>query len=576
MKVPDNRAVAEVLREIGVLLDLTGENPFKVRAFDAAARTVETLDASVAKLVEDGALGEQKGIGKTIKHHVTVLVKTGALPYLDELRAKVPAGLVDMLRVPSLGPKKARYLREQLGISSIAELEYACHENRLVALKGFGEKTQNKILEGIRFIRLHEGRFLLSDALQSAEEILEYLKKSKDVRRIEIAGSLRRRRETVKDVDVVASSKNPAAVMEHFTKFGGAAEITAKGETKSSIRLSNGIACDLRIVSDREFPFALHHLTGSKEHNVAIRSRAAGMGLKVNEYGIFKGAKSLPAEDEKELYGLLGLDFIPPELREDAGEIAAAAERKLPVLLEQTDLKGLLHVHTTASDGTGTLEEMAEAAVALGLKYIGIADHSKTASYAGGMDEKRLLAQVEEIGKLNKNLAPFRLLAGSEVDILKNGSLDFSDEILKKLDFVIASVHTSFTLPKDEMMRRIIRAMENPHVDVIGHPTGRLLLGRDAYAFDEEEFLKAAARTNTAVELNAHPSRLDISGASCRRAKQLGVKIVINPDAHKPEGLSDVQYGLWTARRGWLEKDDVLNSLDATALLKALKNAKTK
>lgn len=557
----ENNQVSELLSEIGVFLELLGENTFKVRAYENAARAVDTYTGRVAEL-DEKQLQEIPGIGKAISEKIRIYCSTGHLPYVDELKSKIPAGLVDMLRIPSLGPKRAKLLFDKLKIDSIPALEAACRENRLMELDGFGERSQTKILEGIQILSTFKDQHLLANVLPLAEQVVAHLKKCKSVQRIEIAGSLRRRKKLVKDLDIVVSSKRPDDVSEAFVHADGVTEVIARGETKTSVRLAGKIQADLRVVADDEFPYALHHFTGSKAHNIALRSLAKDRGMKISEYGVFKGKKRIPAKDETAFFRIFGLDFIPPELREDRGEIAAAAAGALPDLVTEEDLKGILHVHTDWSDGTAGIETMVKAAAERGYAYVSITDHSKTSSYANGLSVDRLKKQISEIAALNKKKIGIRVLSGSEVDILPDGTLDYDDDLLSKLDVVIAAVHSHFGMKADEMTKRICRALEHPEVDILAHPTGRLLLARPAYEFDWEAVLKCAAKHGKAIELNANPQRLDIDPVHAKRAAELGVKVSINPDAHRVEGLDDMRYGVWAARRGWLSKKDVLNAGD--------------
>jgi DNA polymerase (family 10) len=567
----DNREIARVLAEIGVLLELKGENPFKVRAYGAAARQIEALGVPVKTLAAEGRLGELPGIGEALSEKISTLAATGRLPYHEGLKASVPPGLLDILRIPSVGPKKVRVLHETLKIATLAELEAACRAGRVAALKGFGARTQEKILEGLAFLARHAGRVLLRDALGPARDLLRAIETCPAVTRASLAGSIRRWRETVKDIDLIAGSARPAEVMEAFTRHPLAAEVVASGETKSAIRLPGGLAADLRVVPDADYPCLLHHLTGSKDHNVALRSLAQKRGLKVSEWGLFRGDTRLPVADEAALFKALGLAFIPPELRENGGEIEAAAEGGIPRLVEWGDLRGILHMHTEWSDGQGTVEAFARRAVELGLDYIAITDHSRAAAYAGGLSPAELAKQGEEIDAVNRRVRGVTVLKGIEVDILPDGSLDLPDDVLAKLDVVIASVHTHFTMPEAEMTRRICRAFENPHLDLFAHPTGRLLLSREGYAADLEAVFAAAKRHGVVLELNAHPRRLDLDWRHLRRAKELGIRVSIDPDAHQVGGLDDVLYGIGIARKGWLTKEDVLTTRPLAQFRRALR-----
>src|SRR6266446_855155 len=509
--------IAEVLEEIATLLELKDENPFKIRAYANAARSLETFGGNLADLQDEEALAKIPGIGKAIAAKIKELAATGSLKYLEELRAEFPAAILDLFSISGLGAKKIKALYEQLHISSVEQLREACESGRVAQLPGFGETTQAKISTAIEQRAKHSGYFQFGQIAAEAESLRRDLAASPDVLQVDVAGSYRRRREIVRDVDLVVATKEPAAITEFFVKHALVESIIAQGPTKTSVRLRSGIQCDLRVVSPAEYPFALNYFTGSKEHNVVLRGRALQRGWTLNEYRL-AAAPSDPATakkkatsnipqigDEAELYRALGLDFIPPELRENCGEIEAAAEQRLPRLIEQQDICGTFHCHTTASDGHNTLEEMAAAAQALGLQYLGIADHSRSSIQAHGLDGARLRAQVEAIRKLNGGFKNFRLFAGVECDILRDGSLDFDDDLLAELDYVVASVHSALTISEAEMTRRIIRAISNPFVTMLAHPTGRLLLKRDPYAVDIPAIIDAAAETGTWIEINAAP-----------------------------------------------------------------------
>ena len=555
--------VSKILEEIGILLELKGENPFKFRAYHNASVTVEALEEDLDKAIGDGTLAEQKGIGKGLYEKIVELNNTGRLKYYEDLKKEIPAGLLEIIRIPGVGPKKAKALYDELGISTVGELEYACMENRLIGLHGFGEATQAKILKGIEYYRKGMGHHLFNVALKDAERLLTLLEKNKDIKMKNIAGSIRRRKEVIKDIDIVASARHErvGAVMDFFTTLPDVQSIVAKGDTKSSVILNSGINADLRIVSDSEYPFALHYFTGSSEHNTAMRSRAKKFGLKLNEYGLFKGEKSLQCKSEEEIFKALGLTYIPPELREDKGEIEAAEQGKLPELIEPSDIKGIFHVHTTYSDASMTLHEVVKLAQGAGYQYIGISDHSKSAYYAGGLTEEKLRAQHDEIDGLNSKLKNFYIFKGIECEILSDGSLDYSDEILAEFDFVIASVHSRFNMSEEEMTERIIKAISNPYTTMLGHPTGRLLLSREGYKVDLHKVIDAAAEKGAVIEINAHPYRFDLDWRYCKYAKERGVKVSINPDAHHAEDLANVSYGVGIARKGWLTSRDVLNTM---------------
>ena len=581
----DKDKVAEILVEIGTLLELKGENPFKTRAYANGARVIEGLNEPLAKIVAEKRLGEIKGIGAALEQKVTELVETGKLKYYDELKASIPRGLIAMLEISGLGPKKIQALNKQLAIDSIEKLEAACKAGKVAELDGFGEKTQANILEGIALKRTYASKHLLSDAWLAAEPLLENLRSQSDVIRCSTAGSLRRFKEVIGDIDLLASSKNAAAVIEFFVSQAGVVKVLAKGETKASVILAGGIQCDLRVVSDAEFPFALAYFTGSKEHNIVMRQRAIQRGLRLNEYGLFKSkeetrdAKLLVAcKTEEDIFAKLDLAFVPPELREDHGEFAAAENNDLPKLVEWSDLKGALHNHSNWSDGHDTLEEIAEFMDGLGLEYWAITDHSKASFQANGLDAKRLREQIKEINKLNERLADdgrsFRLLTGSEVDILKD-RLDFDDDVLAELEVVVASLHVPSS-SEAENTKRLIRAAENPFVHMLGHLTGRLLLEREPYPVNVHAVIDACAATGTWIELNCNPYRLDLDWRHWAYARANGVKCVINPDAHRNQHAGFLRLGAGVARKGWLEKAAVINTRTYAGLQEELKRKRHK
>ena len=577
----DNERVAAVLEEIGVLLELKGENPFKTRAYANVGRAVETLAEPLAKLVSEERLGTIKGCGEALQQKITELVTTGRLAYYEELKASVPPGLLEVLRIPGLGPKKVRALHDRLGIVSVDQLEAACESGKVAGLDGFSEKTQAKILSGIRFRRTYASRHLLSDTWAVAEPILERLRGHPEVVRCSVAGSLRRCRETVGDLDFVVSSAQPAVVIDAFAEQPGVIEVIARGETKVSVVLAGGIQADLRVVSDAEFASALAYFTGSKEHNIVMRQRAIQRGLRLNEYGLFRAqeetrdpALRIECRTEEELYGELGLAYIPPELREDRGEFAAAEAGEVPRLLEWTELRGSLHNHSNWSDGRQSLEEIVAAMQELGCAYWAVTDHSKSSFVAHGLDPARLREQLRAIAALNASLAAegndFRLLTGSEVDILSDGRLDFEDDLLAELDVVVASIHQGFSNNEAEMTRRLIRAAENRYVHMLGHITGRLLLEREAYPVNQRAVIDACAETGTWIELNANPYRFDMDWRQWSYARERGVKCVINCDAHRVEHAGFLRLGAGIARKGGLRKEDVINTVSLPALRKEL------
>jgi len=560
--------IADVLESIAQLLELKGENPFKVRAYNNAARAIQGYTGDLAAAAREEKLGEIPGVGSAIAEKVKELVLTGDLPYFRELQAQFPEGLFALFELQGVGAKKIKTLYEKLGVVSIETLEKACHDGRVAALAGFGEKTAANICKAIEDRRKHTGEFRLGDIAANAEQMVSDLREHPDVIQVAVAGSYRRRKEVVHDLDFIVSTKNPAEVTEYFVTHPMVESVQAQGPTKSSVRLKSGIQADLRVVKNNEYPFALAYFTGSKEHNVVLRGRALKKGWTLNEYRLapVENAKKKPEplpeiRDERDLYRAFQLDFIEPELREDRGEFDAAEKHELPDLIELENLRGTFHCHTNASDGRCTLEEMAHAAQDLGLQYLGIADHSKSSQYAHGLDEKRLLAQVAEIRKLNETFDGFRLFAGVECDILKDGSLDFSDEILSQLDYVVASVHGAFNISEAEMTKRVIRAISNRYVTMLGHLTGRLLLLREGYAVDAPAIIEAAAKTKTIIELNANPRRLDMDWRWWQLAKERGVKCSINPDAHHTSALQNLWFGIAAARKGWLTRKDVVNCL---------------
>lgn len=553
--------VIRILEEIGVLLELKGESPFKSSAYANAARRLAILDEDLEELVRRGDLRSVKGIGDALSKKITELITTGRLEYYEALKASVPPGHLEMLRIPGLGPRKIRALHEKLAIETLGELEYACLENRLVELPGFGARTQQKILTGIEHLKRYKERHLCSEALEAAEPLLAKLRGRPGVAAASLAGSLRRGNETVKDIDLVAASDDPEALSRWFASLDDVESVIGRGDTKVSVFLKAGINADLRIVSPREYPFALHHFTGSKEHNVAMRGRAKQQGIKMNEYGLFRDEALLPCRSEEEVFSALGLAWVPPELRENTGEIEAAETGVMPSLVQTKDIRGIFHIHTTASDGASTLEAIVDAAKKMGLDYIGITDHSQSAFYAGGLTPEDVRKQHRAIDEMNRRDPAFRIFKGIEADILPDGRLDYDDATLASFDFVIAAVHSHFGMSEDEMTGRLIRALANRHTTILAHPTGRLLLAREPYAQDLERVIDAAAEHGKVIELNANPHRLDLDWRHCKYAKRQGVRIAVNPDAHHTDGLKDMRYGLNVARKGWLEAQDIINCL---------------
>jgi DNA polymerase (family X) len=576
--------IADVLTEIGTLMELKGENPFKTRAYQAGARVLESLEqAEFEKLMREDNLKSVKGIGDALAQKIGELHATGRLEFFEKLKASIEPGLVEMLDVPGLGPKKIIAIHKQLGIATIADLAAACTDGRVAALAGFGEKSQEKILAGIRNREAYGRRHFWWDAHEVAAPIVAGLRALPQVSRAEAAGSLRRGMETVGDLDFIVAATEVEPVVEWFVTQPDVKEITARGETKASVRFESGLQADLRLVPAEQFAFALHHFTGSKDHNVQMRQRALARGLSLSEWGLVPaegegtakekaanaagGGMEPVVKSEEQLFAALDLRFIPPELREGLGEIEAAEAGPLPLLVELADLRGAFHNHTTASDGVNTLAEMTAAAEALGWDYLGIADHSKSSVQAKGLTEARLVAQVEEIRALNAS-GSFKthVFTGTECDILPDGRLDFDDELLASLDYVVVSVHSSFTQSLEDMTARIIRAIEHPHTTMLGHVTGRLLLRREGYQVDFAKIIDAAIANRVIIELNASPWRLDMDWRHWRKAAERGLLCSINPDAHETAGLAHVAAGINSARKGWLTREHVLNTRSLAAV----------
>lgn len=576
----DKNQVANLLDELATLLELKEDsNPFEVRAYQNAARSINALDGDIEQLTREGKLKGVPGLGSTIIKRVEEAVETGHIALYDELVETTPPVKLEMMRIQGVGPKKINAIYNQLHVNSIPDLVEACKQDKVAALPGFGKKTQDKILQGIAFLAQHADRFLYPVAEEEASHMYQALTALPEIVRLQVAGSLRRRRETVRDIDMVVSVDDSAGeevrrkIMDVFTSQPSVQAITGKGETKSSVVLSSGMNMDLRVVNDSQFPYTLHHFTGSKEHHIPLRRRALSMNMTINDYGLFRGKEPhlelVPCKDEADIYAALGMAYIEPELREDMGEIEAAVNDTLPVLVQGSDLRGVLHVHSTWSDGRNTIHELVETCIARGFAYLGLTDHSKTAAYAGGLDEEALRRQHQEIDRLNEEYAGrIRILKGTECDILRDGSLDYADDVLADLDFVVASIHSLFNLPPEEQTQRMLRAISNPYVDIIGHPTGRILLGREGYTLDLDAVIDAAAEHGVCIEINAHPSRLDLDWRYLHRARDKGIKIPINPDAHSIDGMDVMRYGIGIARKGWLRASDVLNTMSTDALLK--------
>lgn len=574
----DKREIAAIFEEIADLLEMKNDNPFRIRAYRNAARSLLNTSNDLKEMIRNETLTELEGIGDDLAEKIKTLATKGKLPFYENLKKSIPAPLMKLRQVEGLGPKKVQTLYKKLKISSIEELKKAAQKGKIAKLKGFGTKTEQNILQALEHHESYQKRTLWWIANLAAQQVLEKLRKFKGVLRAEIAGSLRRKLETIGDLDFVASSKEPKAVMDSFTKLPLVEKIIAKGETKSTVRLKNGMQADLRIVSPQEFGFALVYFTGSKEHNIKIRNRSLKRGWSLSEYGFevvkakIKGPFSGKREvSEEEIYRALDLPYIEPEMREDRGEIEAAEKGKLPKLIELKDLKGSFHNHTTASDGKSNLKEMAAYAEKLGWEYLGISDHSKSSFQANGLDEERLIQQIEEIRRFKSRL---HLFAGTECDILPNGKMDFSDSILKKLDFVIASVHSSLTQDEKTMTARIIRAIEHPYTTMLGHITGRLLLKRESSKVNVEKVIDACIANKKIIEINGNPMRLELDWRFLRKAAEKGLILCINCDAHADDQLEYLIAGINVARKGWLTKTDVINTLPLKEMIQYLKNSR--
>jgi len=572
-----NQEIAKIFYGIASYLE-TESVAFKPYAYEKAAINLETLEEDVEEIYKKGGLKALKslpGVGKSIAGKIEEYLKTNKIKYYEQLKKKMPFNLEEIIAVEGMGPQKAKVLYQKLGIKNIKDLEKAAKAGKIARLFGFGEKTEKNIIEGIAFLKRSKGRFLLGEILPKAKEVYEELKSLKEVEGIDYCGSLRRMKETIGDVDFLVVSRKPQIVMDFFVSLPGVIKIWGKGNTKASVRMREGFDMDIRVVPKRSYGSAIQYFTGSKEHNIVTRKIAIDKGLKLSEYGLFRGSKMIGGENEKEIYKKLGMEWMPPELRENQGEIEAALRHELPEIVSYKDIKGDLHCHSDWDGGSNSIKEMAEAAQKMGYEYIGIADHTKFLRIEHGLDEKQLVQQRKEIDKLNKKFQvssfKFQVLQGCEANILFDGSIDIKDEALKKLDFVIAGVHSSFKMEKTKMTERIIRAMKNPHVDIISHPTGRLLKRRDEYQIDFDKILKVAKGTGTILEINSYPERLDLNDQNIRRAKTAGVKMVINTDSHRKDQLRFIEFGVSQARRGWAEKEDIINTQPLDKLLKFFK-----
>lgn len=567
----DKAQVAATLDEMAQLMELDGSSSFEVRAYQNASRAIGGLEGDINDIVARGGLAGVPGLGKTIIGRVTELVTTGHMQQYDHLLARIPEGLRQMLRIPGLGPKRIRQINQTLELTTLEELKQAAEDGKIASLPGFGSKSQENILKGIAFVAEHGSKYRIDIAETHAEAVADALRALPQTVRLSVAGSIRRRKEIVKDADIVASvarDEDRAALMDTFVNHPEVGNITGKGDTKSSVTLRSGIAIDLRVVLDEQYPYTLHHFTGSKDHNVALRTRMHARGVKISEYGIFRGDELIPCKDEADIYAAFGMQYVEPEMREDRGEIEVALEHRLPTPLTERDIRGMLHVHSTWSDGKATIREMAEATLAMGKSYLGMCDHSQVAAYANGLTPDRVRQQHEEIDRLNEEFAGrLRILKGTECDILKDGALDYDDKTLATFDFVVASVHGNFNLSPEEQTKRIIRAIENPYCSILGHPTGRILLEREGYNPDLEAIITRAGELGVAIELNGDPHRLDLDWRFLRFATERGVRIPITTDAHSPAGLGNLRWGVSVARKGWLTAEQCLNALDADDLL---------
>ena len=568
-----NLELSQIFEQIAKILKIKEENPFKIRAYEKITLVLENLPIDIETIYHQGGLNNIPGVGTGIAKKIEEFLTTGKLEYYEKLKETIPSGVIELLDISEVGPKTAKLLYEELGVDNIEKLEKAVKEHRIKDLPGMGEKSETNILRGIELYKRRKERFLLGRALPLAEEMVESLSQLKETDKISFAGSLRRKKETIGDIDILITSQNPEKIMRTFTSLPQVREILAEGPTKSSIITKDDLHIDVRVVEPISFGAALQYFTGSKAHNIKLRELALKRGLKINEYGVFEveSGNRIAGEKEEEVYQALNLPFIPPELREDRGEIEAAQEKKLPQLIEYSQIRGDLHLHTKWSDGAHTIRQMAEAAKKRGYKYIAITDHSQSLKIAGGLTEKRLREQMEEIQKLNQELKDFTILSGIEVDIKSDGSLDFSDEMLSKLDVVIAAIHSGFKQESKIITERIIKAMQNRLVNILAHPTGRLIGFRESYQVDMNEMIKVAAETGTILEINAYPERLDLNDVYCRMAKDKGVQLAIETDAHSIDGLEFMNLGVDVARRGWLEEKDIVNTLPLNELLKRLK-----
>ena len=561
-----NLEIASIFNQIADLLEIQSANPFRIRAYRRAGASLENLTDTIENLVRQGSVREIPGIGEDLAKKIVEYIDTGKMKFFEDLRQEVPPGLVKLVAIPSVGPKTAKTIYDRFHVQSVEELEALCREGKLAGVPGFKKKTSDNILRGIEIYRRRKGNYLLGRTKPIADQICRFLEAHAD--RVAYAGSLRRMKEIVHDVDILAASTHPEATMQAFLTSPIVREVLAQGGTKASVRLDDDLQVDLRVIDPKSWGAAMHYFTGSKAHNIRMRERAIRMGLKLNEYGLFDANdSSIAGVTEEQVFEKLGLPFIPPVLREDLGELEAAAKGALPRLIEMEDIRGDLHMHTTWSDGKFSVEEMVEASRRRGYRYVAITDHSKSLGVAGGLSDEDLLRHTDEVRAAAERYTDIRVLAGTEVDIRQDGTLDYPDELLAQLDFVVASLHSGFKQDRASLTARVVKAMQNPNVRVIGHPTGRLLGDRDAYELDFDEVMKAAARTRTCLEVNANFHRLDLSDVLCRKANEMGVHLIINTDSHNYDDLLNLPYGVATAQRGWVERDRVLNAQPLDQLL---------
>lgn len=566
-----NVEIAGLFNRLADLLEIDGANPFRVRAYRNAAQTLRAQSRSVADMVAGGEdLDELPGIGEDIAGKIEVIVTTGRLPLLEEVETRVPDELSDIMKIEGLGPKRVKVLYRELGVRSFEDLKRAARTGRIHDVPGFGRKTEETILRRVEAWSGQAKRMLLAEAEGIAEPLLKYLKSSKGVKRLIVAGSYRRRKETVGDLDILATARKDSNVIQRFVRYDDVDEIVSRGTTRSTVHLKSGIQVDLRVVPEVSYGAALHYFTGSKSHNIALRTIAQKQKLKINEYGVFRGDKRIAGRTEEEIYEYFGLAYIPPELREDHGEIQAGRSGRLPDLVTEQDIRGDLHMHTTETDGRETLETMVEAARKKGYEYIAVTDHSRHVTVANGMDEKRLRKQIDAIDRLNEKLDGLVILKAIELDILEDGSLDLPDRILKELDLTVCAIHSKFNLSRKQQTQRVLRAMDSRYFNIFAHPTGRLINKRDAYDIDIERVMKEAKECGCFLELNASPERLDLNDDACRAARALGIRVSIATDAHSTANLDNMRFGVDQARRGWLEADDVINTRSLPGLRKLL------